>query len=277
MIGGYIGQPIGGVINIDTGALNITGNVTLDNATNSGAFANIESLTGSQTLAAATNSGSFANIEAITGNKTLASVSQSATLTVLVQASQSITLANATDNGTIAVIEAITQAATLANATNLGSISVEDDLEEGALLEDAIGRGSINNRGDAVAGGVIQPGGQFSRSRWRRITEEEARKKLEAQQEAEWKAERERVAWQLKRDTEKKNRIAARDARFANEDEQNHSDALARLGLSADRALVGARDFTGLDAHIRVADLMRHRADQDREEEEEMLMLLELA
>lgn len=130
---------------------------------------------------------------------------------------------------------------------------------------------------DVVAGGVIQPAGQFSRSRWRKITEEEARRKLEAQQQAEWKAERERVAAQLKRDTEKKERIAARNAKFAKLDEESRTDALARAGIAANQVHASAQNLTQLGLHSNAIDQMAAQAKADQDEEEEMLMLLEVA
>lgn len=127
------------------------------------------------------------------------------------------------------------------------------------------------------AGGVIQPAGQFSRSRWRKITEEEARKRLEAQQRAEWKAERERVARQLKYDTERKNKIDARNAKFAAEDEQSHLDLILAAHNAARRVGGAAQEIASLSNHGNAIDAMAERARAEREEEEEMLMLLELA
>ena len=130
---------------------------------------------------------------------------------------------------------------------------------------------------EVVAGGVIQPAGQFSRSRWRKITEEEARRKLEAEQRAEWKAQREAAARQLKADTEKRHKIAARDARFQAQDEQSHLDRILAAHNAA-RHVQGAMDgLAQLGAHTSAIDVMAERARAEREEEEEMLMLLELA
>lgn len=128
-----------------------------------------------------------------------------------------------------------------------------------------------------VAGGVIQPAGQFSRSRWRKITEEEARKRLLAQQEAEWAAQRAAEARRLGKERKEQRRIAARDARFAEQDRQFMADALKRAGIAADQIHSSALNLARLSMHSNALEQMIAKTKADQEEEEEMLMLLELA